>query len=89
MDLNVLEKKKDKIIVEVRGESHTLLNLLREKSWKAGAKQAAYMLEHPYLAQPKIVVSAKDPKKVLTSAAQMVADEAKEFSREFSRALRR
>ena len=37
MDLNVLEKKKDKIIVEVRGESHTLLNLVREKSWKAGA----------------------------------------------------
>ena len=89
MDLNVVEKKKEKIVVEVRKESHTLLNLVREKSWKAGAKQAAYMLEHPYLVQPKIVVSAKDPKKVLKGAAQLIADEAKEFSKEFSRALKR
>ena len=47
------------------------------------------MLEHPYLEQPKIVVSSKDPKKTLTSASQLVAGEAKEFEREFSRALKR
>ncbi|MFQ5648144.1 MAG: DNA-directed RNA polymerase subunit L [Candidatus Aenigmatarchaeota archaeon] len=89
MDLKVLEKKKSKLIVEVRGASYTLLNVLREKAWEAGAKQATYKIEHPYLARPKIVIQAKEPKKVLKAAAQRVADEAKEFDRVFSRALKR
>jgi DNA-directed RNA polymerase subunit L len=89
MDIKVLESKKDKLVVEVRGETHTLLNLLREKAWKAGATQASYMIEHPQQSQPKLIVRAKDPKKVLKDAAQLVADEAKAFDREFSRAMKR
>jgi len=89
MDINVLEKKKDKFVIEVRGEGHTLLNLLREKAWEAGASQANYMIEHPYLATPKIIVRAKDPKKVLRGAAELVVSEATDFSRQFGRAAKR
>jgi len=32
MELNVIENKKDKMKIEVQGESHTLLNVLRENA---------------------------------------------------------
>jgi DNA-directed RNA polymerase subunit L len=89
MEIKILEKTPESLKLEVIGETHTLLNLLREKSWKAGASQASYMIEHPYLSDPKIMVRAKNPKKVLSDASQMVADDAKEFGKEFSRSLKK
>lgn len=84
-----MEKKKDKLKVEVRGESHTLLNLLRENAWKGKIEQASYMIEHPELSQPKIIVRAKNPKRILVDSAQMAIDDAKCFSREFKRAMKK
>jgi DNA-directed RNA polymerase subunit L len=89
MEIKVLEKSDESVKIEVIGETHTLLNLLREKSWKAGASQASYMIEHPYLTNPKITVKAKNPRKVLADATQMVADDAKEFGKEFSKAAKK
>ena len=89
MELRVVEKKKDKLKVEVLGETHTLLNLLRENAWKEKADQASYMIEHPYLAKPKIIVKASNPKKVLVNSAQMIIDDSKEFSGEFKRAMKK
>ncbi|HJW96911.1 MAG TPA: DNA-directed RNA polymerase subunit L [archaeon] len=86
MEIKVLEKSNESMKIEVVGENHTLLNLLREKSWKAGATQASYMIEHPYLSNPKITVRAKNPKKVLADAIQMVAEDAREFGKEFGKA---
>ncbi len=86
MELNVLEQTENKIVVEVRGEDHTLLNLLREACWTEGADQATYMIEHPYLSQPKIIVRGKNPKKILINAAQLIIDQIEEFAKEFRRA---
>lgn len=89
MAIKVLEKKKDKLKIEVDGETHTLLNLLREKTWKAGARQSAYIIKHPYLSQPEIIIRAKNPGRVLNDAAQLIIDDAKEFGKEFGRALKK
>lgn len=89
MDIKVLEKKKDRLVIEVRGEGHTLLNLLREKAWASGVNQASYIIEHPYMSHPKITIRADDPIKALKGAIQKLGDEAKEFDREFSRSLKR
>jgi len=89
MEIKVLEKSDESVKIEVKDETHTLVNLIRENSWKAGAIQASYSIEHPYLSQPKISVRAKNPKKVLADAAQMVANDAREFGKEFSRAAKR
>lgn len=89
MQLKVLENKQDKLKIEVADEGHTLLNLLRENAWKKGAKQASYLTEHPYLSQPKIVVIADNPKKVLSDAAQLVIDDAQDFERQFKRASKK
>ena len=84
-----LEKGNEKISLEVRGETHTFLNLLRENVWKAGGKQASYVIEHPYLSEPKLTVRAKNPKKILDNAAQMIIDQTKDFEREFKRVLKK
>jgi DNA-directed RNA polymerase subunit L len=89
MKLVALEKSDGKMILEVQGETHTFLNLLRENAWKSGGKQASYMIEHPYLSEPKLTVRAKNPKKTLDNAAQMIIDQTKEFEREFKRISRK
>ena len=89
MQLKVTDKGKDSLKVEVRGETHTLLNILRENAWKAGAKQASYTISHPYLSQPEMYVVAADPRKVLSSAAQMTIDQAQDFTVSFKRALKK
>lgn len=89
MKLVALEKGNEKMILEVRGETHTFLNLLRENAWKAGTKQASYMIEHPYLSEPKLTIRAKNPKKILDSSVQMIIDQTKDFEREFKRVSRK
>ncbi len=89
MKLILLEKGEEKMALEVRGETHTFLNLLRENAWMAGSKQASYMIEHPYLSEPKLIMRTKTPKKILDNAAQMIIDQTKEFEREFKRVSKR
>ena len=89
MELSATEKAREKLRVEVRGESHTMLNLIRENAWKAGAKQAAYIIQHPYISQPEIIIRSRNPAKTLRDASQMVIDDSKGFSVAFKRAMKR
>jgi DNA-directed RNA polymerase subunit L len=85
MKLVLLESSEKKMVLELRGETHTFLNLLRDGAWESGSKQASYMIEHPYLSEPKLIIRADNPKKVLDNAAQLIIDQAKEFEKEFKR----
>ncbi len=89
MKLAVLEKSDSKWVLEVRGETHTLLNLLSENAWKSGADQASYIIEHPYLSEPKIIVRSKNPKKTLLEAVQLIVMQSKEFEKEFQINMKR
>ena len=89
MELKVLEKKPEKLSIEVAGETHTFLNILTEYAWEAKARQASYIIQHPYLSQPELIVISKDPKKTLADAAQMVAERSKEFKTAFDRSMRK
>ncbi len=84
MKLEVLEDEKNKLKIAVEGENHTLLNILRENAWKAGADQASYLLNHPYFAAPQLIIQGENPKKILNSSIQMIIEQAKEFEKEFS-----
>jgi DNA-directed RNA polymerase subunit L len=75
--------------IEVAGETHTLMNLLRENCWKAGAKQATYIIGHPYLSEPKIVVKADNPKKVLEAAADLTEKQVSGFLSAFKKAAKK
>jgi len=89
MELKVLEEKKDMLSLELTGETHTFLNLLTEVSWKEGARQAAYFVEHPYIAQPKIIVRSDNPRRVLRDSVQKIIDDCEDFSTKFKRAMKK
>lgn len=88
MELSVSEKTKDGIKVEVGGETHTLLNLIRENTAKAGAGQVSYAIEHPYMSSPKLTVKSGQPKKLLKEAAEKVAEDAGKFRKAFEAELK-
>jgi len=89
MKLKKVEKGKVKLNVEVEGEDHTLLNLLRENAWKSGAKQASYVIDHPYLSQPRLIIRSENPKKTLVDSAQLAITESQAFQAEFKKALKK
>ena len=89
MELKVLESKPGKLKLNVLGETHTLLNLITEYAWMAKASQASYIIEHPYLSDPTLIVKSANPKKTLKDAATIIIDKTEEFQRGFKRALRK
>ena len=75
MEIKILEDKKNKIMFEIKGEDHTVANLLRKELWKdAHVKGAAYNIEHPLVGVPKFVLQTdgEDPRKVLKTAIKKI-----------------
>ncbi len=89
MELKVLEKKANKLKLQVLGETHTFLNLITEYAWLAHASQASYIIQHPYLSEPELIVTSSNPKKTLRDATQILIDRAEEFRLSFKRALKK
>ncbi|MBU4246267.1 MAG: DNA-directed RNA polymerase subunit L [Nanoarchaeota archaeon] len=89
MKINVLEEKKDSLVVEIEGERHTIPNLIRESLWEDNSVTlAAYEKKHPSLGSPKIIVKAKDPRNALVSAIKRCESETKDFMDEFEKAVK-
>lgn len=89
MKINILEEKKDALVVEIEGERHTIPNLLRESLWEDDSVSlAAYEKKHPMLGSPKVIVNAKDPRKALISAIKRSEAQTKEFIEEFEKAVK-
>ena len=88
MEIKVLEKKPKKLKLGVLGETHTFLNLITEYSWLAKASRASYILRHPYLSEPELIVGSSNPKKTLRDAAQIIMSRTEDFKRVFNRALK-
>jgi len=73
-----LEESKNRIIVEIVGESHAFCNALRKELWEdKHVKIAAYNIEHPYVSNPKMIVETdgqEKPKAALLKAAERIRD---------------
>lgn len=92
MKLNIIKGEGNLLEVEVVGETIGFVNALREELWNdKNVEEAAYVKEHPYLAEPKIWVKVKhgDPKKALLDAAKRLEDKIKNFEKNFERALKK
>lgn len=73
-----MEESKNRIIVEIVGESHAFCNALRKELWEdKHVKIAAYNIEHPYVSNPKMIVETdgqEKPKAALLKAAERIRD---------------
>jgi DNA-directed RNA polymerase subunit L len=81
MELNLLNKTKDTIEIEVIGEDETLLYPLQQKLVEdESVEYATYIMGHPLLENPKLVVRVKEgkPQNALKRASKALANKYKE-----------
>jgi DNA-directed RNA polymerase subunit L len=91
MEINVLEESKNKLVVEIKGESHSLCNALKCELWKGkGIKLAGYNISHPLVGTPKIIIETEsgNPKQLLADAAKSVKKDAEAFLKAFEKAAK-
>lgn len=88
MKINTLVNEKDKLKIEIQGESTTLTNLIAKQVWSEGGEAAA-IKEHPFLAEPKILVTGKDPLKILEKSTKAVEAQCEDFEAELKKVLKK
>jgi len=75
MEIQIIEEKKDKLVFEIHGESHTLSNALRKELYNdEHVKTATYAIEHPLIEIPRFILETDgaDPRKTLQAAAKRI-----------------
>ena len=91
MEIKILEEKKNKLIIELIGETHAFCNALKKELWNdKSVKAAGYNIEHPLVANPKIIVETdgKDPKKALIDAANLLKKSFDSMKSEFLKSVK-
>lgn len=89
MELNVIEKTKNKLKLEIKGEGHTFCNALRKELWNdKNIKAAGYKIEHSLVGEPTLIVetTGEDPKKVLIAAIGRLKKTNKDLKDKFKKA---
>ena len=91
MEINVLEESKNKLVVEIKGESHALCNALKTELWKnKKVKIAGYNISHPLVGTPRLIIETDtgNPKEMLADAAKSLKKDADAFLKSFSKAIK-
>lgn len=91
MEIKVLEESKNKLIIELEGEDHTLANLLKKELWNdEHVKTSGYSVEHPLIGRPKIVVETdgkESPRDALKAASERLSKENDKFKKAVAKEL--
>jgi DNA-directed RNA polymerase subunit L len=92
MELNKIKEDSNMIEIELRGESIGFANLIKEELWNDNnVDEAAYIKEHPYMAEPKIYVKMKgraSTRTALERAVKRLKAKLKDLNKEFKRAFK-
>jgi len=92
MKVNVLNKTKNELKIELEGAGHTICNLLQRKLLEdENVDLAGYDIPHPLASNPIIYVRTKGdvkPEDALLEAVRKILDVSEEFSRELKKALK-
>ena len=86
MEINVLEDKKNKIIFEVKGMQHGILNSLKNELYNdKHVKIATYSVRHPLVGVPKMILETDgaEPREVLAKAADRLKKVNDNFKKDF------
>ncbi|AKB62650.1 MAG: DNA-directed RNA polymerase subunit L [Methanosarcina mazei] len=89
MELNILNKTNNELEVELRGETHTLLNLLKDLLIKdERVVTAFYDMKYVSISDPVLYIKTDgaDPILVLKDVAAIIVSECDEFIDVFSKA---
>lgn len=82
MEIKVLEQTKNRLIIEVVGEDHTLCNALRKELWEdKDVEISGYNMKHPLISEPEMIIETKEgnPRKSLLKAVDGLKKKNKEL----------
>ncbi len=92
MELKILEEKKNKMVFELKGESHTFCNALKQELWNdKHVKIAGYNVAHPLIGVPKFVVETdggESPKKAVIEATKRLKNISDKFKSAFLKGVK-
>lgn len=91
MEAIAIEDTSKRLILELRGEGHTLLNVLKNQLWtNEHIKVATYHINHPLIGIPQLIVETDGqikPRKAITEAATKLSKEVERFRTSLDKAL--
>jgi len=92
MKVNVLNKTKNELKIELEGAGHTICNLLQRKLLEdENVDLAGYDIPHPLASNSILYVRTKGdvkPEDALLEAVRKILDVSEEFSQELKKALK-
>ena len=92
MELNVLNDSGNKIVMEIKGEGHTLCNVLKKELWNdKHVKVATYAIDHPLIGIPRMTVETDGTitaRKALSAAVERLNKDLDKLKKEFSKEIR-
>ena len=87
MELQTLERKKHRVVFELRGVDHTFCNALKNELWNDDqVSVSAYNISHPLVGVPRFVVESKgDAAEALKEASKRLQKRNKDFLAAFAK----
>ena len=85
MEFKVLEESKTKLVFQLKGETHTFCNLLKDELINAkGVVTTSYRIDHPLIGIPQFLIETKgvEPRKALKEALMNIKKKAEAFKKE-------
>jgi|SRR3989338_168097 len=92
MEIKILDDKKNKMIIEVKGIDHTLCNAIKTELWNdKHVKIATYSIRHPQISLPQMIIETdgeESPRNAWINAAQRIQKNNAKFKKEFLKEVR-
>lgn len=92
MEIKILDDKKNRLLVNVKGADHTLCNALKTELLEdKHVKFATYSIKHPQISMPQLLVETdgeESPRNALMNAAQRLQKTNERFRKELIKEIR-
>ena len=92
MNIEKIKEEGDTFLIQINGGTLSFVNLLKEELWNdSNVQEAAAIKDHPYMAEPKLLLKMKgksNPRTAIGKSIKRVENKLKDFDKEFRRALK-
>ena len=92
MEIKILDNKKNRLMIEIKGADHTICNALKAELWNdKHVKIATYSIRHPLISMPQVIVETdgdESPKNALINAVDRLHKTNAKFKKEFAKEIR-
>ncbi len=85
MEFNVIEETRNRLVFQLKGETHTFCNALKHELQQVkGVSVATYRIDHPLVGVPQFLLETKsiEPRKALKEALKALKKKAEDFKKE-------